>query len=374
MNTPRVSVIIPSYNHVKYVAEAIQSVIDQTYQDFEIVITDDGSTDGTVAEIEKFNDPRIRLFTLDKNSGAGVASKNCVKESRGEYLAMLSSDDIFLPEKLEKQVRFLDEHPDIWAVFGYAQIIDDEGNNIEDESNYYTTVFRQPNRTRFEWLNHFFYKGNCLCHPSVLARREVYTELGPPDPRYAQLGDYYRWIRTCLKHEIYILPENLIKFRAHAGGVNASGNRLVVRTRGSFEFTRILRHYLEIDSVNELLKIFPDAAKYGEPEKDIIPYFIARLAIDNGISPPLAQVFGINVIYEILGDEKMATILEKRCGFTYSKFIELTGGHDYFNIEAKDKLTSKEGELAAVQNDLEAILNSRSWKIINHLKRVKSLI
>lgn len=370
---PRVSVIIPAYNHEKYVAEAIQSVLDQTYQDFEIVITDDGSADGTVREIKKFRDPRIRLFTFNNNMGAAVASGNCVRESKGEYIAMLSSDDVFMPDKLDKQVRFLDGHPDVWAVFSYVRIIDDKGNNLDLEGDVRTNFFDRPNRTRFEWLNHFFYEGNCLCHPSVLARREVYTELGPPDPRYAQLGDYYRWIKTCLKHEIYIIPERLVQFRMLPGGANASGRRPVVRTRSCLESSRIFRHYLEVDSAEDLLKIFPEAKKYGSVVKDLIPYFIARLALDNKNSSPQLRLFGINVLLDILADPLIAERLKDNYGFTYRDCIELTGRHDYLNTEARNELLSRNKELKAKNERIAALLNSNSWKVTAPLRWLSSL-
>jgi glycosyltransferase involved in cell wall biosynthesis len=368
---PRVSVIIPSYNHAKYVSDAIQSVLDQTYQDFEIVITDDGSTDGTVNEIRKFKDPRIKLFTFEENQGAPVASSNCVVHSSGEYIAMLSSDDIFLPDKLRKQVEFLDENPDIWAVFGYASIIDEDGNDYPDKNHFYCNIFKQPNRSRFEWLNYFFYRGNCLCHPSVLARRDVYATIAPPDPRYAQLGDFYRWIKTCLEHEIYILPEELIKFRIRAGEANASGNRPEVTKRGYLEFKWILRYYLEINSEEEFLKIFPEATKYGKVEKYLFPYFVARLALNNENFYPMHQFFGINILFGILADKKFVEKLEKTCGFRYRDFINLTGKHDFFSKEVmlfKQQLSEKELQLSEKDQYVQALLNSWSWRITAPLR------
>src|SRR3990172_8452891 len=268
---PRVSVIIPSYNHEKYVAQTIQSVLDQTYQDFEIVITDDGSTDSTVEELEKFKDSRIRIFTFKNNMGACVAAKKCILESKGEYIAVLSSDDMFLPDKLEKQVKFLNEHPEIWIVFGYAHIIDEDGNDFCDENHFYYNIFKQPNRTRFEWLNYFFYTGNALCHPSALIRRRCYEEIGYYDERLAQIPDFDFWIRACLKHDIYIIPENLIKFRVRAGEANVSGNKPETRIRAYIEFLYVLKNFLSIESIEEFLKIFPEASiYYDQVEKDLI--------------------------------------------------------------------------------------------------------
>src|SRR3989344_3691446 len=114
---PKVSVIIPSYNHEKYVTYALESVLNQTFQDFEIIITDDHSSDKTVEQIKKFKDQRIRLFTSIKNRGVCVAINDCLLHTKGKYIAHLNSDDAFFLEKLEKQVKYLDNHPDVGAVF-----------------------------------------------------------------------------------------------------------------------------------------------------------------------------------------------------------------------------------------------------------------
>ena len=152
---PKVSVVMASYNHEKYVGQAVRSVLDQTYQDFELVITDDSSTDRTAAEIAQFTDPRIRLFRSPRNRGQFVATNHCLREATGEYIAVLNSDDVFLPAKLERQVRFLDEHPDVGAVFCQARIIDEQSRIMQGKK-----TFLCENRSRAEWLNRFFYKDN----------------------------------------------------------------------------------------------------------------------------------------------------------------------------------------------------------------------
>jgi glycosyltransferase involved in cell wall biosynthesis len=129
---PRVSVVIPAYNHEKYVAEAIRSVLEQTCQDFEMVITNDSSTDGPADEILKFRDPRIKFLSFEKNRGFIAADNNCIRNATGEFVVELSSDDVYLPQKLEKEVNFFDEHPDIAAVFGSPHLIDEDGNDFAD--------------------------------------------------------------------------------------------------------------------------------------------------------------------------------------------------------------------------------------------------
>ncbi|MBW4475837.1 MAG: glycosyltransferase [Tolypothrix brevis GSE-NOS-MK-07-07A] len=343
---PKVSVIIPSYNHEKFVAEAIQSVLNQTYQDFEIVITDDGSADNTVNIIKQFTDPRIRLFCFAKNRGAAVAANNCLKESKGEYIAMLSSDDVFVPDKLAKQVSFLEEHPEVSAVFSYAQIIDENGNDFAQENHFYKQIFIQPNRNRFEWLNHFFYKGNCLCHPSALIKKKCYEDVGKYDERFAQLPDFDFWIRLCMKYEIYIMPEELIKFRIRDNEANASGNRPEARIRHQLEYKQILNNYFSSEIRNDFYKIFPEAGldiNNNQDDEESIYLQVALLAIK--VDLPEHQSFGIDKLYELLDSRKETNAkIMRKYAFDFANLIQITGQYDVYGIISKENLHLQVGQ------------------------------
>lgn len=327
---PTVSVIIPSYNHEKFIKECIESVLSQTFQDFEIIITDDGSTDRTVEIIKSFGDPRIKLFVLTENRGACIAANNCINHSNGKYIAMLSSDDVWYPEKLEIQVKYLEEHPNIAVVFGKADWIDEASNLIVHKEFPYQNVFNVDNRTRFEWLRHFFKNGNCLCHPCSLIRKECYNEVGLLDPSFANLPDFDLWIRFCLKYDIHIMDQRLIRFRRLDREMNASGDVVTSRIRNRFEYKQILDHYLKIHDTRELLLIFPEAVKYGKASQDLIPYFLGRIATDSGVD--FMMLWGLENIYPLLKNEITAQKLEKQCGFTHRDFIRLSGSSNVFRI------------------------------------------
>ena len=124
-----------SYNHENFVGESIESVLKQTGCDFELIIVDDGSTDGTVKEIKKFKDPRITLHCLEKNQGACIALNQAIQMGRGEYVAILNSDDAFLPDKLRIQEIFLKAHPEVQALFALPQFVDDRGMQLSPGTN-----------------------------------------------------------------------------------------------------------------------------------------------------------------------------------------------------------------------------------------------
>jgi len=327
---PTVSVIIPSYNHEKFIEECIQSVLDQTFQDFEIIITDDASTDHTVELIENFGDPRIKLFKHTKNQGASIASNNCINHAQGKYIAMLSSDDAWYPEKLEVQVNYLNQHPEIGAVFGKVDWVDETGQIIRNKSFPYMDVFNVSNRSRLEWLRHFFYKGNCLCHPCSLVRRECYEKIGLLNPTFANVPDFELWVRLCLHYEIQILDQKLIRFRRMTNELNASGDTNTGRIRNRFEYRHTLDHYLQITDPDEFLLVFPKAAKYGRVTADTIPFFLGQLAIESDVD--FMVLWGLDQIYDLLQNERIAETLQTNFGFKHRDFIALSGKHDPLRI------------------------------------------
>ena len=198
VHLPRVSVILTSYNHERYINNSIESVLEQTFRDFELIVLDDASDDGSWEIINSFSDKRIRAYRNDERKESGNIERALTYAS-GEYIAIHHSDDLWLPHKLEKQVDFLDSNPGYSAVFCYINVVDGSGRIINDESNIYIKAFTHENRSRHEWLNYFFYQGNAFCHPTVLIRKKCYDEI-IYDRRYKQRPDYDFWIRLLLMH------------------------------------------------------------------------------------------------------------------------------------------------------------------------------
>lgn len=270
---PKVSVAIASYNHERYVRASIQSVLDQSFRDFEILVTDDGSIDRTPDEVRSILDPRISLKVFPENLGGCVAANDCIRRSRGKYVAVLHSDDLFLPGKLAKQVAFLDENPGVGAVFAYPTFIDANGKPLAEKDTYYRGTFRVGNRSREEWLRHLFLRGNALCHPSVLIRKRCYDEVGIYNPALAQLPDMDMWIRVLKRFEIHVIEEPLVALRILDNDMNASAPRQEVVVRVQWELPKVLEQYLSLDA-RLAAKVFPEIA---EQTRGTVPW-TARLA------------------------------------------------------------------------------------------------
>jgi glycosyltransferase involved in cell wall biosynthesis len=221
-----------SYNHAPFIRAAVESVLAQTFTDWELVITDDGSSDGTLAALDGFADERLSIEAFPENRSACVALNHCIRRARGRFIAVLNSDDVWMPGKLAKQLAIMEEQPRTAAVFTLVSLIDERGAPLPTEhAHAYAGIFDQPNRDRAEWLRRLLFEGNCLCHPSVLVRSEIYRDVGMYDERLAQLPDYDMWIRICLRHDLHVLQERLTLFRLLDHDRNASGNRPEPRVR-----------------------------------------------------------------------------------------------------------------------------------------------
>lgn len=129
MTDALVSIIMPSWNTGSFIAESIQSVINQTYQNWELIIVDDCSTDNTDDVVSSFSDHRIRYYKNEKNSGAALTRNRALREAQGEWIAFLDSDDIWFPQKLEKQVKFMKDNQYVFSYHEYEKI-DEEGNPL----------------------------------------------------------------------------------------------------------------------------------------------------------------------------------------------------------------------------------------------------
>ena len=214
---PRVSVVMATYNHAAFVKEAIDSVLRQQGVDFEFLIADDGSSDDTRAVVAAIEDHRISFFPNPVNRGACTVLNELVERTRGEYVALINSDDAWYPDKLRYQVDVLDRDPNLGATFGRVTFFDRDGRSLNKQALPFGAVFDQDNRSSAQWLRRFFDGGNCICHPTMLIRRSCYDQLGLYSNRLRQLPDYDMWIRLVKRYELHVSERNLIKFRILPG-------------------------------------------------------------------------------------------------------------------------------------------------------------
>jgi len=261
---PKISVVMATYNHAPFVAQSIQSVLNQSFADFEFLISDDGSSDSTSDVVGRFSDPRLHFDPNPVNRGACTVTNELIQRARGEYVAVINSDDYWAPDKLEIQLDFLERHPDHAAHFTGTIFIDKTGAEIAAGATDLGDIFHQPNRPRGQWLRRFFDVGNCLCHPSILIRRCCYAELGLYDNRYRQLPDFDMWIRLLKRFPIHVADRRLVFFRLMPGE-NVSSHTETNLVRAANEQYLIACGFFEGLERSVLVEGFADLMVFKDP-------------------------------------------------------------------------------------------------------------
>lgn len=200
----KVSIITPTYNCSNYVANTIQSILAQSFQNFEIIVVDDCSTDNTVDIIKSFGDERIKLFINEKNMGSAYSRNVALEHASGEYIAFLDGDDLWAPNKLEKQLNFMEKNGYSFTYTNYEEI-DKNG----DKLNKFLTGPKRINHCQFMKS---CYVG-CL---TVIYKREIIPDLQIPIDIYKR-NDYALWLKISEKADCYLLDETLASYRKNVG-------------------------------------------------------------------------------------------------------------------------------------------------------------
>lgn len=229
-NEKLISVVIPCYNHEKYIEQTVLSVLQQTYTNIELLVADDCSTDASVEVLKSIQDPRLKVFPFEKNHGTVLTLNFLLEQARGEYIATLGSDDAFMPDKLEKQVRVMEANPQLGAVFSWAEIVDGNNNPYQESGSLSEKIFQEENRSRGEWIQYMFSDANHFCHSSAMVRRSVQDEIGLYRPAYRQLHDFEYWLRIICKYPVYVIPEKLTLYRRVDDQSSVSAGKSVKNT------------------------------------------------------------------------------------------------------------------------------------------------
>ena len=339
-SAPKVSVLLTSYNHANYISAAIESVLNQTFTDFELLIVDDGSTDDSREIIKNFNDPRIKFFLYEENRGSVIAIADAEKSARGKYIAVHHSDDTWSPDKLEKQIAFLDSNKNFAACFTWVDFIDAQGNLQKlDDNDFYKKIFEQENRPRAQWLNYFFYNANCLCHPSAVIRRDFVEKFHLHATHgFWQLPDYLTWIWLCFHGEIFILPERLTQFRLRRERQeNVSATTFDKIVRGELEFFFVAKEFLENFADDKFfLEVFPETKKFLVGGQFNRRFAFAQLCLEKeSIATNSFQLVGLEILKNLLNNPTTATQIKKLYDYNEKTFRRDGGSFDIFNLEWK---------------------------------------
>lgn len=281
MNKPLVSVTINSYNHEKFIQDTIRSIINQTYENIELIIIDDGSTDSTYQKILEMKEECIKRFTnvdfsVQENTGTCVALNRILKKAKGEYIAMIASDDLYKPEAIETEVSFLIDNPQYCLAVGDNEIIDAEGkicywdNNkhiIYDKNKaFFKTFSEQFKRTAKNWFNTDkfgtyptlrycnYIPNGYVIRKSALDRMGEFTKEAP-------LEDWYMHLQLSKYGKYKSFNKILFSYRWHGTNTAANREKMIDMSIKTFDYeTNILKTL-------DYSKVLPDVIntdKYGD--------------------------------------------------------------------------------------------------------------
>lgn len=320
---PLVSVIMPCYNHEKYVAQSIESVLNQTYDNIELVVLDNGSTDGSYDVIKQYKDRITHLLHVDENNIL-ESGRRMLAVCEGEYIAFCTSDDLWEPQKIEKQIYEMQLDENIQACFTWVNLMDENGYIGE---NAWKNVFMQENKTRYEWIERLFIKGNCLGFPSAVVKRDICEQIFANVSPLRQIQDMEMWIQILINGgDIYVVQEALTSFRIHALGDNQNMSAATIENtiRGINENIYMLFHYVRIMDNEVFVKSFnkylqnPEAC--GELEVQCEKFLFLKMLADS--NKELAQIVML-YYYEL--DKTTLNFLREKYGFSFDDFCKFSG-------------------------------------------------
>lgn len=293
---PLVSVVLASYNHKDYIKEAVESVLEQTIKNIELIVVDDGSTDGTPEIVEKITDPRLKLIRLKENRCYNPRNIG-ISKAKGTFIAFQNSDDKWHKNKLEKQLPIM-KNKEIAVCFTGVEIINEKSKT--SKNTWAETVFTTENKKRSAWLRYFFETGNCFFISSALIRKKTLLKAGGLNPSLFHLADLDLWIRLAALGEIQLINKKLTMMRI-LPGKNLSEPSDTSFRRFIIEYSEVLDIYSKRPVTNLLKEIF----------KDIIPkkaetktHCLGALADYCWEKSPAHSFLGNKIIAEILKDDK----------------------------------------------------------------------
>jgi len=287
MKKPKVSIGVLSYNNAKYLKTTIEGILSQTYNDFEVIIVDDGSTDESLAIAQEFElkDRRVKVLTHPDQANRGI-SATCnlaVQKSGGEYIALLASDDVYYSNYIERAVEHLDSNPEVGFICGKVQCINEKGGYLPEIFGVDISIEKDPIKELISL--------NKINAPTVMVRRECYNTLGLYDEELIY-SDWDMWIRLLTVYKIGFIPEKLTKYRIHT-------NNISVGIEPDLRIDRVNHFYQKLKQKIYFGDLTFGESKYGKViEKKIksLPKKKAKMHIDN--------------YYEMLRQESISSALQ----------------------------------------------------------------
>ena len=312
----KISVLCPCYNHEKFVGQFIDSILKQTYQDFEIVIVDDCSKDNSINEIKKFGDNRIKLIQHDYNMGVNAALNTAFKNSNGDYIIFCASDDMVKPDYFQKINEIFSNNDNIGVIYSSLLLIDENNKKIKPQPNW--CILKEEDK--YTILNKLFYIWNVLFSPGMAIRRNIFKQIIPLDLSLVQHQDYCMHINLLLRTDLKILNKPYIYYRRISKATNLSAQNDKTHIREQLEMHRLMDTFLQIKDTSIIKKIF-NLSDYKNLDNRLIPFYLGKEALNS--QNKQKQEWGYKTIMNFLANEENFALLINTENFNFSSYLNL---------------------------------------------------
>lgn len=316
-----------------------------------------------------------------------------LESAQGEFIARIDSDDVWEKNKLEKQIRVMENNSKIGACFSWVNIIDDESilNNTEEESCY--KLFRQDNKDRVSHIRDLFYNGCYLCHPTVVLRKKTVEQVGNYDYSLVQIQDYDYWLRLLLLADIYIINEELVRYRrCKDANKNISANTDKANVRSLNENMLMKNKFINNLTNAQFVEIFQEDFQYKNAqtneELECEKAFVLLNCFKKSKRYPVGGMYKLN---KLLNQDKTRKVLNNQYDFTDIDFYNLMSNHifyDYILEQMIQELHERRKDVEYLKKDVEYLENeniklkeycdayefSKSWRMTKPFRDVSRKI
>ncbi len=334
-----VSVYINAYNAEKFILETVNSVLNQTYKNLQVIVVDDASTDKTPEILASIDDSRLEVYRVEPNGNISNALNVGLSHIKGEYVAHDDADDLWMPDKIEKQVEYLENNPQCDFCVTHVGMIDENGDNADEKYTQMRDIYNISGMSQAKMFRYFYDHANHICHCSMLARAELIKKVGKYDLSMLYLQDFDYWMRVLCFTPIHIIEEPLTLYRIHSG--NNSRMNEAKWTSHDTEYARLMEKAINLLPADVFCEAFADKLKIkGEHTPEEIELEKAFVMIDAVLPLLPNNHIAINKFAELFKQEKYVNLAAEKFSFTIHDFYKLQtvpSLHNAKKAEQKEK-------------------------------------
>lgn len=318
---PKISVLCPTFNHEKYVGYFIQSILNQTFADWELIIVDDCSTDNNIQQIKKYSDSRIHLYISDYNQGIGNSLNYAFSKAKGDYIVICASDDMLEPDYFDYINTTFKKNKSTGVLYSSLNVID-ENNTV------YAQNLLNPSYNRISLLKELFYNWNVLFSPGLAVRKSIFKNLIPMDISMIQHQDYQWHVLLLAQTDCNIADKAYVNYRFIKRNEKSLGSASYGEyNRLRLEIDRLMDSFLTIKDIN-MIRDITNSELCDKIPSSCSDYIWASEALKSG-SPERRQ-WGYKVISKMFNDSKCRKALNKSIGMTFGKFLKIANEIDFY--------------------------------------------